>query len=143
MNQRRISMIAAPATALAVAVVVPATSPATASGAAGGLNAPGSADIMAVQDETEPISVDDLRQLVAQFEATGEVTFSGARRLGILLVFVEHHIDRGTPAGAIATLEEFKEIASDPRYVPSEPARVQLIAAADQLIAHLSDGSSP
>jgi hypothetical protein len=88
--------------------------------------------------EDDPVTVDDLRSLVAQFEATGEVTYAGARRMELALLFVEHSIDRGTPALAIQNLEVFKQVASDPRYVPSASARDQLIAAADQLIAQLS-----
>jgi hypothetical protein len=83
------------------------------------------------------ITVDDLRDLVAQLEAAGEVTFAGARRLEVQLVFVEHGLNRGTPAVAILHLERFKEVALDPRYVPSESAREQLIAAADELLALL------
>ncbi len=135
MNQRRTSMIAVPAATLAVAAVVAATGPAAAGGA-GAFHVAGSADLAAVQDES--ITVDDLRRLVAEFEATGEVTFAGARRLEISLIFVEHSINRGTPASAISALEQFKATASDPRYVPSASARDQLIAAANQLIAQLS-----
>jgi hypothetical protein len=93
---------------------------------------------LAVVEDDDPITVDDLRSLVAQFEATGEVTFAGARRLEFALLFVEQSINRGTPALAIQNLEVFKQVASDPRYVPSAAARDQLIAAADQLIAQLS-----
>jgi hypothetical protein len=135
MNQRRTSMIAVPAATLAVAAVVAATGPAAASGA-GAFHVAGSTDVAAVQDES--ITVDDLRRLVAEFEATGEVTFAGARRLEISLIFVEHSINRGTPASAISALEQFKATGSDPRYVPSASARDQLIAAANQLIAQLS-----
>lgn len=89
-------------------------------------------------DLREPVTVGDLRQLVAQLEATGEVTFVGCRRLGLALYYVEYHIDRGTPEGAINNLEGwFKRVASDPQYVPSESAREQLIAAADELIAEI------
>jgi hypothetical protein len=94
-------------------------------------------DLAFVEDD-DPITVEDLRSLVAQFEATGEVTFAGARRLEFALLFVEQSINRGTPALAIQNLEVFKQVASDPRYVPSAAARDQLIAAADQLIAQLS-----
>jgi hypothetical protein len=93
---------------------------------------------LAVVEDDDPITVDDLRSLVAQFEATGEVTFAGARRLEFALLFVEQSINRGTPALAIQNLEVFKQVASDPRYVPSAAARDELIAAADQLIAQLS-----
>jgi hypothetical protein len=95
-------------------------------------------DVAVVEDEDDPITVDDLRSLVAQFEATGEVTFAGARRMEFVLLFVEQSINRGTPTLAIQNLEVFKQVASDPRYVPSASARDQLIAAADQLIAQLS-----
>jgi hypothetical protein len=93
---------------------------------------------LAVVEDDDPITVDDLRSLVAQFEATGEVTFAGARRLEFALLFVEQSINRGTPALAIQNLEVFKQVASDPRYVPSAAARDELIAAADRLIAQLS-----
>ncbi|MGH8776048.1 MAG: FIMAH domain-containing protein [Jiangellaceae bacterium] len=43
-----------------------------------------------------------------------------------------------TPSGAVRDLETFKQQASNPRYVPSESARDQLTAAADQLIAQLT-----
>lgn len=95
-------------------------------------------DVTDTQDGEESITVDDLRQLVTQFEAEGEVTFAGARRLVFLLVFVERNIDRGTPSLAVRDLEEFKRQASNPSYVPSESARDELIAAADQLIAQLT-----
>ena len=91
-----------------------------------------------VQDETAPITFDDVRLLIQQFEATGEVTFAGARRLEFVLLFAERNVERGTPEGAIDNLEVFKRQASNPRYVPSESARDQLIAAADQLIAQLT-----
>jgi hypothetical protein len=55
-----------------------------------------------------------------------------------VLALAEHSIDRGTPASAIDNLELFKQVASDPRYVPSAAARDELIAAADRLIAQLS-----
>ena len=87
--------------------------------------------------EDDPITVDDLRSLVAQFEATGEVTFFGALRMEAVLDLAENSINRGTPDSAIYSLELFKQVASDPRYVPSTTARDQLIAAADQLIAQL------
>ncbi|MGH8825428.1 MAG: FIMAH domain-containing protein [Jiangellaceae bacterium] len=96
------------------------------------------AGVTAVQEEPEPITVDDIRLMIEQFEATGEVTFAGARRLEFVLFFVENHIERGTPSGAIRDLEIFKEQASNPRYVLTETARDQLIAAADQLIAQLA-----
>jgi len=89
--------------------------------------------------EDDPITVDDLRSLVAQFEATGEVTFFGALRMEAVLDLAENSINRGTPASAIYSLELFKQVASDPRYVPSATARDQLIAAADQLIAQLGE----
>lgn len=92
---------------------------------------------LAVLEDDDPITVDDLRSLVAQFEGTGEVTFAGARRMELALVFAENSINRGTPALAIQSLEVFKQVASDPRYVPSAAARDQLIAAADQLIGTL------
>jgi hypothetical protein len=101
-----------------------------------GAEEPESRDAAVIEDD--PITVDDLRSLVARFEATGEVTYAGARRMELALLFVEHSIDRGTPALAIQNLEVFKQVASDPRYVPSASARDQLIAAADQLIAQLS-----
>ena len=93
---------------------------------------------LAVVEDDDPITVDDLRSLVAQFEATGEVTFAGARRLEFALLFEEQSINRGTPALAIQNLEVFKQVATDPRYVPSAAARDELIAAADRLIAQLS-----
>jgi hypothetical protein len=102
-----------------------------------GAEKPESRDAAVVEDD-DPITVDDLRSLVAQFEATGEVTYAGARRMELALLFVEHSINRGTPALAIQNLEVFKQVAADPRYVPSASARDQLIAAADQLIAQLS-----
>jgi hypothetical protein len=98
-------------------------------------------DVVAVGEDDDPITVDDLRSLVAHFEATGEVTFAGARRMELALLFVEQAINRGTPTLAIQNLEVFKQVASDPRYVPSAAAKDQLIAAADQLIAQLSGTS--
>ena len=71
-------------------------------------------------------------------EGGAEVTSAGARRLEFVLLFAKHNVERGTPEGAIDPLEEFKRQASNPRYVPSESARDQLIAAADQLIAQLT-----
>jgi hypothetical protein len=59
----------------------------------------------------------------------------------LALLFVEQAINRGTPTLAIQNLEVFKQVASDPRYVPSAAAKDQLIAAADQLIAQLSGTS--
>lgn len=59
-----------------------------------------------------------------------------------MLVFIdwdERYYDRGLNFRAVLLLESFKEVASDPTYVPSEFARTQLIAAADQLIAQLGD----
>lgn len=88
-------------------------------------------------EQAESVTFDDVRALVDQFETNGEVTFAGARRLSILLDFAEHSVNRGTPGSAVPLLEEFKVQASAPRYVPSESARDQLIAAADQLIAQL------
>jgi hypothetical protein len=133
---------------LATATAVAGTGPATAGEgdslrAASGQHVDGAeesvgSDVVVVEDEDDPITVDDLRSLVAQLEATGEVTFAGARRMELTLLFVEHSINRGTPALAIQNLEVFKQVASDPRYVPSAAARDQLIAAADQLIAQLS-----
>lgn len=38
---------------------------------------------LAVVEDDDSITVDDLRSLVAQFEATGEVTYAGARRDGV------------------------------------------------------------
>jgi len=93
---------------------------------------------VAVAEDDDPVTVDDLRNLVAQFEATGEVTFFGALRMEAVLVLAQHSIDRGTPASAIYNLELFKQVASDPRYVPSAVARDELIAVADRLIAQLS-----
>ena len=97
------------------------------------------ADVTDVQYDAEPITFDDLRQLLDEFEATGEVTFSGARRLLVFLDWGERYYDRGLNFRAVLFLENFKEVASDPTYVPSEFARKQLIAAADQLIAQLGD----
>lgn len=93
---------------------------------------------VAVAEDDGPITVDDLRSLVAQFEATGEVIFAGARRMELALDFAENSINRGTPASAIHSLELFKQVTSDPRYVPSAAARDELNAAADRLIAQLS-----
>jgi hypothetical protein len=100
-----------------------------------------SADVTDTQDNAEPITFDDLRQLVAQFEATGEVTFSGARRMLVFVDWAEFYHDRGYDSRAVLLLEHFKEVASDPTYVPSESAREQLTAAADQLIVQL--GGAP
>ena len=99
------------------------------------------ADVTDVQRDAEPITFDDIRQLVAEFEATGEVTFSGARRLLVFLDWGERYQARGLNFRAVLFLENFKEVASDPTYVPSESAREQLIAAADRLIAQL--GGTP
>lgn len=93
----------------------------------------------AVAEGDDPVTVDDLRSLVALFEATGEVTYAGARRMELALAFAENSINRGTPDLAIESLEVFKQVASDPRYVPSAAARDELVAAADKLIAQLSD----
>ncbi|MGH7129736.1 MAG: FIMAH domain-containing protein [Planctomycetaceae bacterium] len=95
------------------------------------------AGVTAVQEEPEPITVDDIRLMIEQFEATGEVTFAGARRLLTLLRIAEFYIDLGVPSRGVHSMELFKEQASDPHYVPSESARDQLIAAADQLIAQM------
>ncbi len=90
-------------------------------------------------EAAESITVEDLRSLVAQFEATGEVTFAGARRMEATLALAEHYIKLGVPALAVHGLELFKQVAATPRYVPSASARDQLLAAADQLIAQLSE----
>lgn len=92
MTRRRMPRITAllAGLALVLAAVVVGTSPAAAGEASAlhvaahqlaGPGASASADVADVQDEEEPITIDDLRQLVAQFEAAGEVTFAGARRL--------------------------------------------------------------
>ena len=85
----------------------------------------------------DAITVEDLRGLVLGFEASGDVTFAGARRLEFSLMFAEHGINRGTPASAILALEQFKLTAAEPRYVPSASARTALIDAADALIVKL------
>ena len=130
---------------LATSAVVVSAGPAAAGGGgsvSAGYYAEGVGDsvnsgVEAVEDD--PITVDDLRSLVAQFEATGEVTFFGALRMEAVLDLAENSINRGTPDSAIYSLELFKQVASDPRYVPSATARDQLIAAADQLIAQLGE----
>ncbi|MPZ93814.1 MAG: AAA family ATPase [Propionibacteriales bacterium] len=93
---------------------------------------------VSVTTKEESITFDDMRQLIAQFEATGQVTFAGAGRLEFCLLFAERAVQRGTPSLAITDLEEFKRQASDPRYVPSDTARDELIVAADQMIAQLT-----
>jgi len=90
------------------------------------------------QDPGAPLTFDDLRDLVTQFESSGEVSFAGARRLEVCLDLAQHNVVRGTPSGATFWLEQFKETASQPRYVPSESAQAVLIAAADHVIGQLS-----
>jgi hypothetical protein len=128
MTRRTIRRIIAPLAGLALVpgAVVVGTGPA----------ASASVEVAGVQYQ-QVVTVDDLRQLVAQLAAAGEVTLVGARRLEVLLLFVEHSLGRGTPGLVVHYLEEFKVVASTPRYVPSESARAQLIAAADGLIALL------
>jgi hypothetical protein len=93
--------------------------------------------IAALATTGDATTLDDLRELVRGFEASGEVTFAGARRLEFSLLLAEHSISRGTPGSAILALEDFKRTASEPRYVPSPSAQTTLIAAADALIAKL------
>lgn len=128
-NPRRMAALLA-TLVLAAASAVVSAGPATAGESA---NSAGVA-----VEANDPITVDDLHNLVAQFEGTGEVTFAGARRMEVLLVLAQQSIDRRTPTLAIHSLELFKDVASTPRYVPSTAARDELIAAADQLIAQLS-----
>ena len=90
-----------------------------------------------------PVSFDDLRAQVAQFEAGGEVTFAGARRLEASIDRAQHGAERGTPSVAIFWLEELKRTASDQRYVPSPAARDELVATADRLIGQLAAGMLP
>lgn len=96
------------------------------------------AGVTEVQEEPEPITVEDIRLMIEQFEATGEVTFAGAGRLLVMLSMAELYIDRGMPSRGVHSMEVFKEQASNPDYVPSESARDQLLAAADQLIAQMT-----
>lgn len=98
----------------------------------------GDSTAIVIADTDDTPTVDDIRSLVAQFEATGEVTFAGARRMEIALRLTEHYINTGRLSSAIHSLELFKQVASDPGYVPSAAASEELVAAADQLIAQLS-----
>lgn len=94
--------------------------------------------LVSVTSADDSITFDDMRQLIAQFETTAQVTFAGAARLEFCLLSAERAVQRGTPTLAITNLEEFKRQASEPRYVPSDTASDELIAAADQLIAQLT-----
>jgi hypothetical protein len=97
------------------------------------------ASAASVDEQAEQATFDDLRVMIDQFEPTGEVTFSGARRMLVFVDWSELYHDRGYDSRAVLFLQNFKQVASDPTYVPAESARTQLIGAADQLIAQLSD----
>ena len=90
-----------------------------------------------VAADTGPITLMDLRQMVEEFEATGEVTAGGAARLGATLSLAELYDRRGFDSRTILALELFKDTADDPVRIPSESARQALIAAANQVIVQL------
>ena len=102
---------------------------------------PASADRVNVSVEpaaVEPITIADLRQMVEEFTASGEITLGGSWRLNATLSLAEFYFDLGYPPRAIHALELFREVASDPTRVLTENARDALIAGADQLIAQIS-----
>ena len=86
----------------------------------------------------EEITIADLRQLVDELTARGEVTLGGSWRLHGTLDLAELYLDRGFNQRAILALELFKQAANDPIRVLTEDARAALSTAADQLIAQLS-----
>lgn len=90
--------------------------------------------------EAEPVTLDELRRLVHEYRADGEVTGPGAKRLLRAVDDAERYHDRGQDARAIRALERFQEIARNDRYVPGGDAREVLVAAAEELIVQLRDG---
>lgn len=99
----------------------------------------GPGDVDDVQDADEPITFDDLRQLVAQLYDDGQITRYGEYQLRFNLGAAER-IYNGLGCVNdyfISYMERFKQVASDPRYVLTESAREELVAAADQLIVQL------
>ncbi len=99
---------------------------------------------LAVADEGsatgEGATIADLRQMVDDFHAAGEVTLAGWGRLGAVLSMAESYDRLGADQQTIRTLELFKTTADDPVRVPSVAARAALIAKADQIIAELGSG---
>jgi hypothetical protein len=91
---------------------------------------------------TVPTSIAEVRALVTQFRANGQVTKEGASRLLTKLDHAQKELDKGNTVGAIRNLEQFiTDTALLPQYVPGQAARWALVDAAEQLIAQL--GGTP
>lgn len=81
-----------------------------------------------------PVQFAELRLMIEEFEASGDVSFRGAARMLFVLTMAEYSYRRGSPGLVVNGLETIKELAAEPIFVPSEHARDEIIAAADDFI---------
>lgn len=90
-----------------------------------------------VQDEAEP-TFDGLHALVQKNYDAGEISTLLWARLRARLRTAEWYYDEGFISRAVLTLEGFKREVNDPRHEATQAARDELVAAADELIDHIS-----
>lgn len=125
-----VTIAAVGAITMAFVGVAPVTSAASSDSSGRGV------DATEVQEDEVLVAFAELRLLIDQLQADGEVTFGGARRMLASLGLAEFYYDIGYNQRAILSLETFKRSANDPLRV-SDLAREQLVAAADELIVLL------
>lgn len=142
-TQRTSSIIAALAATLALGLASTAAGVAPAAAVGNHSPVPVSDSISSGVDEVEePATFGEVHGLIVQLHADGQVTRFGDFLLRFHLEVMRRiYLNGGCSPEEeqwvrdkyFEHVESFREVASDPQYVRTESARVQLLTAADQL----------